>query len=46
MTTHEAIIILTEANQWRRGADIEQPNPTDLGLAIDYAINKLYETIQ
>lgn len=25
-------------NQWRRGADIPQPNPTELGLAIDRVI--------
>lgn len=27
--------------RWRRGANIEQPNPTDIGEAIDGAIREL-----
>lgn len=30
-------------NKWRRGKDIEQPNPTKLGLTIDNAIKLLRE---
>jgi len=35
---------LRQYNQWRRGADIEQPNHTQLGIDIDDAI-KILETI-
>lgn len=39
MTTAEAIEILKYFNKWRRGADIPQPNPTEIGKAIDKIIN-------
>ena len=32
---------LTRYNEWRRGAEIEQPDPTEIGLAIDAAIRAL-----
>lgn len=28
-------------NEWRRGADIPQPNPTDIGVAIDGVLSEL-----
>ena len=37
-TAHET---LTRFNEWRRGAEIEQPDPTQIGLAIDAAIKAL-----
>lgn len=43
MKKEEAIKILTEGNKWRRGSEIEMPNPKDLGLAIDYAIKFMQE---
>lgn len=30
-------------NEWRRGADIPQPNPTDIGIAIDGVLSELDE---
>jgi len=38
MTPKQAIDTLTKANEWRRGAEIEQPNHKQLGEAIDLAI--------
>ncbi len=35
MTTQEATQLLKEYNVWRRGAELEQPNPTVIGKAID-----------
>ncbi len=35
MTTGQAIHILKEYNQWRRGAELEQLSPTVIGKAID-----------
>lgn len=43
MKKEEAIKILTEGNKWRRGSEIEMPNPKNLGLAIDYAIKFMQE---
>ena len=43
MKKEEAIKILTEGNNWRRGSEIEMPNPKDLWLAIDYAIKFMQE---
>lgn len=43
MKTKEIIDILTRYNEWRRGADIEQPNPEEIGRAIDYAIKRMKE---
>lgn len=37
-TAHET---LTRFNEWRRGAEIEQPDQTQIGLAIDAAIKVL-----
>ena len=41
MTTEEAIKILSNYNKWRRGAEIPQPDPKELGLAIDFAVKKM-----
>lgn len=41
MTLKEARNILFNYNRWRRGAEIEQPNPTQIGIAIDTIINYL-----
>ena len=39
MTTQTAIYILELYNKWRRGnEDMEMPDPKQLGLAIDLAI--------
>ena len=38
MTTKQAIKILITANKWRRGAEIEMPDVTEYGEAIDIAI--------
>jgi len=38
MTIEQAIKILITANRWRRGAEIEMPEPKEFGEAIDVAI--------
>lgn len=38
MTTKEALEILKVHNDWRRGAEIPMPHPTEIGVAIDKAI--------
>jgi len=38
MTVKQAIKILIRTNKWRRGAEIEMPDPKELGEAIDVAI--------
>ena len=35
----QAIKILSTANRWRRGADVEMPDPKEFGEAIDVAIS-------
>jgi hypothetical protein len=37
----DIIAKLTAYNEWRRGGDGEQPDPTDIGVAIDGAIQIL-----
>lgn len=46
MTTETAIHILELYNKWRRGADTEMPDPKQLGLAIDLAIDTLKQSKQ
>lgn len=41
LTKNEIVEGLKIYNDWRRGADIEQMNPTDIGQLIDGAINLL-----
>ena len=35
----QCVMRLRRFNEWRRGADIEQPDPKTIGLDIDYAID-------
>ena len=39
MTIKQAIKIFSTANRWRRGAEIEMPDPKEFGEAIDVAIS-------
>lgn len=41
LSKHEIIESLKHHNEWRRGAEIEMMNPTDLGEIIDGAIKLL-----
>ena len=44
MKLKEAIQILKDLNEWRRGSDVkEMPDPKKIGIAIDVVINE-YET--
>lgn len=38
MTAKQVIKILRTFNRWRRGAYIAQPNPKEIGVAIDIAV--------
>lgn len=38
MTIKQAIKILKRANRWRRGAEVEMPDPKEFGVAMDVAI--------
>ena len=38
MTVNEAIKVAENFNDWRRGAEIEQPNPKEIGVAIDILV--------
>lgn len=38
MTIKQAIKVLKKANKWRRGGSGNQPDPKELGEAIDVAI--------
>ena len=46
MNIKEARFILFNYNIWRRGSDIEQPNPTQIGIAIDTIINYVDYTLK
>lgn len=42
MTTTDAINLLRAYNKWRRGAeDIEQPHPTEIGVALDTVLDHI-----
>lgn len=41
MTIKQAIKILIRTNKWRRGAEIEMPDPKEFGEAIDVAISAM-----
>lgn len=41
MKVKEIIDQLHNFQKWRRGADIEQPDPTEIGKAIDGAIREM-----
>ena len=47
MTKNEAIEVLTHANKWRRDNEgvMIMPDVRQLGIAIDYAINFIKDTI-
>ena len=38
MTPTEVATILRQFNDWRRGADVLQPKPREIGMAIDAAV--------
>ena len=46
MTTEEAIKILKEYNEWRRGAEIPMPEPKIIGEAIDTVIKFCEEQLK
>lgn len=46
MTIKQAIKILIRANKWRRGAEIEMPDPKVFGEAIDVAISIMEVTLK
>lgn len=39
--TEDCVDVLRSYNAWRRGGDIPQPSPSDIGTAIDDAIEEL-----
>lgn len=41
MTLEQAIKVLDLHNQWRKGANIEMQKPSEIGEAIDVALNIL-----
>ena len=41
MTTDEAIKTLEDHNKWRRGGNIEQTDPKELGVAIDLVLDEV-----
>ena len=41
MSPTEVTTALRQFNDWRRGADVLQPNPRELGMAIDAAIEMI-----
>lgn len=45
MTIKQAIKTLIRANRWRRGAEIEMPDPKVFGEAIDVAISIMEVTL-
>lgn len=46
MTIKQAIKILIRANRWRRGAEIEMPDPKEFGEAIDIAIQVMEQFLK
>lgn len=41
MELQQAIELLENYNKWRRGAEIPQPNPTKIGVAISVVLEKV-----
>lgn len=41
LSHNEVAEYMERCNEWRRGADIEMPNPVALGLVIDRAVQLL-----
>ena len=46
MTIKQSIEVLKCANRWRRGADIEMPDPKEFGEAIDVAIEVMEQFLK
>lgn len=46
MTEKEALEEIIYFNKWRRGADIPQPDPFEVGTAIEIAIEALKNKIK
>ncbi len=46
MTPQDAIYILRVGNEWRRGEELEQPDPRILGEAIDFAIRYMEDRVK
>ena len=46
MTTEQAIKILKSHNKWRRGGEIKQEQPYDIGIAIDTAIRVMQSALK
>jgi hypothetical protein len=40
------IAFLENYNKWRRGAEIEMPHPTEIGIAINSAIKYLKQDVK
>lgn len=45
MNIHEAIEVLENYNRWRKGAEIEQPSPIYIGVAIDLVTCKMKDLL-
>lgn len=41
MNQAQTVTILCQFNDWRRGADVLQPKPREIGMAIDAAIEMI-----
>lgn len=46
MTIKQAIKILITANKWRRGAEVEMPDPREYGVAVDIAIEVMEQFLK
>ena len=46
MTNEQTIKILKKHNKWRRGGEIKQEQPYDIGIAIDTAIRIMQQNLK
>lgn len=46
MSVETAIELVTSHNRWRRGAETEMQDPTELGVAMDTVLNSLRELLK
>jgi len=46
MTIKQAIKILIRTNKWRRGAEVEMPDPKEYGVAVDVAIEVMEQFLK
>lgn len=44
MDLKQAVELLENYNKWRRGAEIPQPNPTEIGVAISLVLERVKAT--